>query len=108
MVGIDQRLWLGNWLPPEKNECGSGCIESKVLCDISSHPYCICAVVVIYEDFGDKFTLWWKLSYLVNIWILLGSYEFITFVECFIIFYHKSVTILVWRSDDLKKVKNIG
>ena len=37
--------------------CGSGCVESKVLFDISSHPYYICTVAIGHEDRGNKFGL---------------------------------------------------
>ena len=49
-----------------------------------------------------------EMKFLVNIWILFGSFEFIIFVECFTIFYHKSITILKRRGDLKKKLKMLA
>ena len=48
-----------------------------------------------------------EMKLLVNIQIIFESFELIIFVECCVIFYRKSITILVQRIGDLKKIEKM-
>ena len=61
----------------------------------------ILVIVIGYEDYENQLELWWKWGLPDYHMDPFRVYEFVIFVKYFVVFHHKTGTMLAWRSGHL-------